>query len=62
MTYIIKMAHDIHLDIVAEGVEQKAQIEVLNRLGVDVIQGFYFDGPLSKEAMTERLKSPEYTL
>ena len=62
LTYIIKMAHDIHLDIVAEGVEQKAQIDILERLGVDVIQGFYFDGPLSKEAMTERLKSPEYTL
>lgn len=62
LTYIIKMAHDIHLDIVAEGVEQKAQIDILSSLGVDVIQGFYFDRPLSKEAMTERLKAPEYTL
>ena len=62
LTYIIKMAHDIHLDIVAEGVEQKAQIDILNSLGVDVIQGFYFDRPLSKEAMTERLKSPKYDL
>ena len=62
LTYIIKMAHDIHLDIVAEGVEQKAQIDILNSLGVDVIQGFYFDRPLSREAMTERLKSPKYDL
>jgi EAL domain-containing protein (putative c-di-GMP-specific phosphodiesterase class I) len=62
LTYIIKMAHDIHLDIVAEGVEQKAQIDILSSLGVDVIQGFYFDRPLSKEAMTERLKASEYTL
>ncbi len=60
LTYIIKLAKEIDTDIVAEGVEQKKQIDILNQLGVDVIQGYFFDRPLSKEDMTARLKSPFY--
>jgi EAL domain-containing protein (putative c-di-GMP-specific phosphodiesterase class I) len=40
--------------------EQKNQIDVLDRLGVDVIQGYFYDKPLSKTEMTDRLKSPYY--
>ena len=61
LTYIIRLANEIKTDIVAEGVEQKNQIEVLDKLGVDVIQGFFYDRPLSKEEITARLKSPFYT-
>ena len=46
--------------IVAEGVEQQNQIDQLNKLGVIVIQGYFYDKPLPKEQMTERLKSPHY--
>ena len=60
LTYIVKLAREIRLDTVAEGVEQRTQIEILNDLGVDVIQGYYYDRPLPKEDMTERLKSPNY--
>ena len=60
LTYIVKLAGEIDMDTVAEGVEKKAQIEILNDLGVDVIQGYYYDRPLPKEDMTERLKSPSY--
>ena len=38
----------------------KEQIKTLDNLGVNVIQGFYFDRPLSHDDMTERLKSPVY--
>lgn len=60
LSHIIKLAKEIDTDIVAEGVEQKNQIDVLDSLGVDVIQGYYFDKPLPKTEMTERLKSPYY--
>lgn len=62
LSYITRLAGDINMNIVAEGVEQKHQIEKLNDLGVNVIQGFYFDKPLSKEIMTNKLKSPNYPL
>ncbi len=60
LSHIIKLAKEIDTDIVAEGVEQKNQIDVLDSLGVDVIQGYFYDKPLSKTEMTERLKSPYY--
>ena len=60
LSHIIRLAKEIDIDIIAEGVEQKNQIDTLNKLGVEVIQGFYYDRPLSKEDMTKRLRSPEY--
>ena len=60
LTYIIKLAKEINIDIVAEGVEQKSQVETLNKLGVDVIQGYYYDRPLSEKDMQARLKEYRY--
>ena len=60
LTYIVRLAREIDTDIVAEGVEQQNQIDMLDRLGVIVIQGYFYDKPLPKEQMTERLKSPKY--
>ena len=60
LSYIVRLAREIDTDIVAEGVEQKNQIDMLDRLGVIVIQGYFYDKPLPKEQMTERLKSPKY--
>ncbi len=62
LTHIVNMSEAIRVDIVAEGVEQEGQVKILDELGVDVIQGFYFDKPLSKGDMEARLKSPEYHL
>ena len=61
LSYIIRLAKEIKTDIVVEGVEQKNQVDVLDKLGVDVIQGFFYDRPLSKDEITARLKSPFYT-
>lgn len=61
LTYIIKLAKEINTDIVAEGVEQQKQVELLDDLGVDVIQGYYFDKPLPKDDMSARLKAPSYS-
>ena len=60
LTHIIKLAKEIDIDIVAEGVELKNQIDILNKLGVDVIQGYFFDKPLPKDDLTDRLRSPYY--
>ena len=45
---IVKMAHELDLRIVAEGIETKEQFEEMVRLGVDYIQGYYFSKPLSE--------------
>lgn len=43
---IIELASNLNLNIVAEGVETRNQIEVLRELGVHIYQGFYFSKPI----------------
>jgi EAL domain-containing protein (putative c-di-GMP-specific phosphodiesterase class I) len=42
---MIRMAHELGLRVVAEGVEQPAQLDVLLQLGCDAAQGFLFARP-----------------
>lgn len=39
---IINMANSLELDIIAEGVEDQAQLELLRLLGCNVYQGYYY--------------------
>ena len=43
---IIRMAHGLKLDVIAEGVETDAQLAYLQRNSCDQIQGHYFSRPL----------------
>ncbi|MBR5938794.1 MAG: EAL domain-containing protein [Clostridiales bacterium] len=60
LNHIIKMAQSIGLTIVAEGVEQENQVKTLNSFGAEIIQGFYYDRPMPKDQMIERIKNPRY--
>jgi diguanylate cyclase (GGDEF)-like protein/PAS domain S-box-containing protein len=42
----IAMAHSLNLLVVAEGVETQEQLAILNRLGCDIAQGYYFSKPV----------------
>ena len=53
---IIGMAHALNIVVVAEGVEDEMQLEVLRRKGCDYIQGYYYSKPLNEEKLEERLK------
>jgi predicted signal transduction protein with EAL and GGDEF domain len=44
---IISMAQELGLEVVAEGVESKQQLEYLRTQGCDKAQGFYFAKPMS---------------
>jgi len=43
---IISMAHSLKLDVVAEGVETKEQLELLKSQSCDIIQGYLFSKPI----------------
>jgi diguanylate cyclase (GGDEF)-like protein/PAS domain S-box-containing protein len=51
---ILPMASNLHLDVVAEGVETEEQLALLKKLRCKYGQGFYFSKPLSAEE-TEQL-------
>ena len=44
---IMTIAHNLNLSVVAEGVEQQAQLDMLRKLRCDVIQGYYYSKPLN---------------
>ncbi len=52
---IISLGHALGLTVTAEGVEQQNQVEFLQKLGCDELQGFYFSEPLSAEEIDAKL-------
>ena len=45
----IRMIHQMDLDILVEGVETEEQIKLLEPLGVDYLQGYFFSKPIPKK-------------
>ena len=53
---VINMAHRLGMSVVAEGIETAEQLQEMERLGVDYIQGYYFSRPLSVNSYLDFLK------
>jgi len=53
---IIHMSHDLGLKIVAEGVENNKQHELLKTMGCDFSQGYYFSRPVDPHTFYKLLK------
>jgi len=54
---IVTIAHNLELHVVAEGVEQAKQVEMLKELKCQTVQGYYYSKPLSHPEFTAFLKS-----
>ncbi len=54
-TAIIALSHILKLEVVAEGVETKDQLDFLRESGCDSIQGYFFSPPIPAEATEEFL-------
>jgi EAL domain-containing protein (putative c-di-GMP-specific phosphodiesterase class I) len=52
---ILALAHNLRMDVVAEGVETEAQATRLREMGCEYGQGFFFHKPLNVEAATQLL-------
>jgi len=52
---ITELGHNLGLRVVAEGVEQQAQADVLRAFGCHEAQGFLFDAALSADAFERRI-------
>lgn len=53
---IISLAHNLGMSVIAEGVENSEALDVLNELGCDHYQGFYFSKPSPPEDIPELAK------
>ncbi len=52
---VVHMAKDLELKLVAEGVETREQALLLQSMGCDFIQGYYFSKPLTEKNFIELL-------
>ena len=41
--------------VIAEGVETEKEVKLLEKWGVDMIQGYYFSRPLCEEKLLEKI-------
>jgi len=52
---IIDISHALGMSTVAEGVETSKQVEILRKMGLDVIQGYYYHAPMPPKAFANFL-------
>lgn len=62
LSNIIRMAQELNMEVVAEGVETKEQALYLGSIGCHTLQGFLFDKPLPKEEFEVKLQNEVYSL
>jgi EAL domain-containing protein (putative c-di-GMP-specific phosphodiesterase class I) len=54
---IVALAKSLGLNVVAEGVETRAQLDFILEAGADLVQGFLFSEPLSVTDIEPLLKT-----
>jgi diguanylate cyclase (GGDEF)-like protein len=57
---VAKMANELDMSVITEGVEKWEQVEFLKSVNIDMVQGFLFDKPMPKEAFEKRLRHKVY--
>lgn len=50
---ILALAHSLEMEVVAEGVENKMQKDILTYLGCDFAQGYFYSPPLDVNSATD---------
>ena len=53
---VVSMADKLELGLLAEGVETKEQVDVLQNIGCDQVQGYYYAKPMPEDDFFELLK------
>lgn len=53
---VVTLGHNMHLKVIAEGVETEEQLRFLNLLRCDEVQGYLFSRPVSADDISEMLR------
>ena len=57
LSYVVSMVHGMKLSVVAEGVETREQLERLQSIGCDYVQGYFLAKPMPASDYEELLKT-----
>lgn len=55
----ISLAHELDITVVAEGVEEKEQVEKLKEMNCDLVQGYFYSKPLPAEKFISWMKETQ---
>ena len=55
---ILEIAKTLKVDVIAEGVETQAQIDILRDLGCEMVQGYFFAPPLPADEFERKILAP----
>lgn len=58
---VMSMAGKLGIHTVAEGVEDRAHVDLLRELSCDMVQGYYFAKPMSAEEFTKMIQEKKHT-
>ncbi len=53
---LVQLCHSLDLIVTAEGVETEEQLELIQTLGFDTAQGYYFNAPVREDELTALLE------
>lgn len=59
---VVSMSEKLGLGLLAEGVETKEQVDLLQSIGCDQVQGYYYAKPMPQEEFFELLKKQNSTV
>jgi diguanylate cyclase (GGDEF)-like protein len=54
---IVRLAHGMHLTVIAEGVETESELDLVRVLGCDKVQGYVYGPPVGPDAAEELLST-----
>jgi diguanylate cyclase (GGDEF)-like protein len=54
---MVGLSHDMHLNVIAEGVETADELSHLSELGADQAQGFHFSRPLTPAQLSDYIRA-----
>ena len=57
---MIEIAAFLGVPVISEGVETKEQLDLLKKLGCDIIQGYYFSKPVPPEEFAKRIEAEQH--
>lgn len=59
---VVSLAKNLGLTVIAEGVETPRQLNMIEEMNCDIVQGFIFDKPLMEDEFVSRIKRRLYIL
>ena len=55
----VNLAHDLGLQVVAEGIEDEETLNLLKEMGCDYAQGYFISKPIGPNEFLELISSPQ---